>query len=218
MLESVREWPPAITYLTLFFGSLIEYIVPPVPGDTIVVAGAVLVGAFGWSVWPVFVVVTAGAVVGAIADFYIGKWLVNTGRVDRLGDSAQLAVRDLVSRFERHGAWYLAVNRFLPGIRAFFFVAAGLAGLKLRVVVFWSTISAMAWNALLVAAGMALGSNLEELELWLDRYQLVMWGMIVVVLAIVAYKVRGVITRARRGAPDPVTGATQPADDLGDGP
>ena len=26
---------------------------------------------------------------------------------------------------ERRGAWYLAVNRFVPGIRAFFFVAAG---------------------------------------------------------------------------------------------
>jgi len=197
ILEAVREWPPVITYLVLFAGSLIEYIVPPVPGDTIVVAGAVLVGAFGWSVWPVFLVVTAGAVVGATADFYIGKWLVSSGRIEKMGTGSKAAIYDLVNRFERHGPWYLAINRFLPGVRAFFFIAAGLAQLKLSVVLFWSTLSAIAWNALLVAAGMALGSNLEKLEEYLSRYQAVMWVVIGLVLVFVAFKVYRAVSGAK---------------------
>ena len=188
ILDSVREWPPVVTYLVLFAGSLVEYVFPPIPGDTIVVAGAVLVGAFGWDVWPIYLVVTAGATVGATADFFIGRWLVRTGRIERLGDGPRRAVNDLVSRFERHGAWYLAINRFLPGIRAFFFVAAGLAGLRLRAVLFWSTLSALAWNALLIAAGVALGKQLETLESWLGRYQAVMWSIIGAVVLWAAYR------------------------------
>lgn len=188
ILEVVRGWDPIVTYLALFFGAMIEYIFPPVPGDTVVVAGAVLVGAFGWSLWPVFGIVTLGAIVGSAADFWIGRWLVNSGRLARMKPGPRKAIAGLVARFERHGAWYLAVNRFLPGIRAFFFIAAGLAGLKLRTVLFWSAISAAAWNGILVAIGYALGQNLEALETVLGRYQAVMWILIGAVIVFVGYK------------------------------
>lgn len=189
LLSTIREWPPYVTYGVLFLGSLAEYIVPPVPGDTVVVASAVLVAAFGWSVWPIFAVVTAGAVLGAAIDFWFGGWLIRTGRIERLSLGKRAAIDDLVARFHRHGAAYLAVNRFLPGVRAFFFVAAGLAELRLATVLLWSTLSAMAWNALLIAAGYALGDNLPALEAWLGRYQAVMWGLIAVVVGWVGLKV-----------------------------
>lgn len=200
ILSTVREWPEWVTFGVLFFGALIEYVFPPIPGDTIVVAGAVLVGAFGWSLVPVYLVVTAGAIIGSAADFGIGRWLIRSGRLERMGPKKRAAIDVLVRRFERHGAWYLAVNRFLPGIRAFFFVAAGIAGLRMRVVILWSTVSAMLWNALLVLAGYFLGDNLVELEAWLGRYNAVVWALVSLILAVVAWKVYRVVKA--RGSTD----------------
>ena len=46
----------------------------------------------------------------------------------------------------KRGNWYLAANRFLPALRAFFFVGAGLANMPLRAVIFWGGLSAAVWN------------------------------------------------------------------------
>ncbi len=192
LLETLRAWPPAWTYAALFAGALVEYVFPPLPGDTVVVAGAVVVGAFGWSLAPVFAVVTAGAVLGAALDFALGRWLLRTGRLGRLGPGKRRAIQGLVERFRRHGAAYLAVNRFLPGVRAFFFLAAGLAGLRWGPVLLWSTVSAVAWNAVLVGLGYGLGANLDALEGLLSTYQGLAWGLIAgVVLVLLVRLVRG---------------------------
>ena len=189
ILEAIRAVPPWITYTVLFLGAFIEYVFPPVPGDTVVVAGAVLVTAFGWNLWPVLALVTAGAVVGSLVDVWVGRWLVRSGRLARMRPKWRRGIGKVVAGFERHGAVYLAVNRFLPGIRAFFFVAAGVAGLRTGVIVLWSTISALAWNGLLVVAGWALGANLDTLETVLTRYTIAVWIVLGLVLAFVIWKV-----------------------------
>ncbi len=193
IIDALREWPPIVVYLLLFAGALIEYLVPPVPGDMFVVAGAVLVAAFGWHFVPVLVVVTAGAVLGAWLDFLIGKWLVRSGRIARLGERGQGAVGKIVDQMKRHGPAYLAINRFVPALRAFFFVAAGIAGLTTRQVVFWSALSALAWNSLLVGVGYALGGNLDAVETFFTRYSLIAWAIIAAV--ILFFAIRALIRR-----------------------
>jgi membrane-associated protein len=178
IIETLRAWPPVVVYLLLFASALIEYLVPPLPGDTFVIAGAVLVSAFGWHFVPVLVVVTAGATFGAWLDFKIGQWLVRTGRLEKFGATGQEAINGIVRQMQKHGPIYLAVNRFLPGIRAFFFVAAGIAGLKTHQVLLWSTVSALAWNSGLVALGYALGKNLDSLGAFLTNYSIVVWVLI----------------------------------------
>ena len=195
IIDHLRDWPPIVVYLLLFAGAFIEYIVPPVPGDTFVVGGAVLVSAFGWHFAPVLAVVTGGAVLGAWLDFVIGKWLVKSGRLDKFGPKGRRAIDGIVAQMKRRGAAYLAVNRFLPGIRAFFFVAAGIAGLSAAKVLFWSGLSALAWNGLLVGLGYALGANLPALESFLVQYSVVVW---IVIGVVIAFFVGRMIWKARR--------------------
>lgn len=194
-LDRLQAMPPWAAWLTLGLAATIEYVFPPFPGDVIVIAGAVLVGALGWSAAPVLAAVTAGAVLGSAIDFEAGRWLHRTGRLDHLTPARRDALDRLLDRFRRHGAAFLALNRFVPGVRALFFVAAGLAGLRWPSVLLWSTVSALAWNLLLVGVGVSLGTRLDAIERGFGVYNAV--ALTVVAVVVVAALLR--VDRASRG-------------------
>ena len=172
--------------LILFVGSLVEYVFPPFPGDTLVVLGA-WYAVHGVLSWPVtFAAVTAGAVLGAWIDYRIG---VALGRAlergaRRRGPVTLDHVRQVEAGYARWGAWFLLANRFLPGIRAFLFVGAGAAGLPVGRVLLLGGISAAVWNALLLALGALVVENLEEMVFLLERYTRVAWAVVVLAAAV----------------------------------
>jgi len=186
--EALARTGPAAPAI-LFLGSLVEYVFPPFPGDTLVVLGA-WYAVNGKISWPLaFVAVTSGAVVGAWIDYRIGVALgaaLERGAMRR-GPITLEHVRRVEAGYARWGAWFLLANRFLPGIRAFLFVGAGAARLPLGKVLLWGGISAAAWNALLLLVGAYLARNLSELVDWLERYTMLAWmGMAVVAALLLA--------------------------------
>jgi len=169
---SERNHPLGLAALLL--SAMVEYVFPPFPGDTITLLGAILITGYGWSWWAITGSVMAGSLVGAYVDFWLGTRLRRRPR--RPEHAARWAAVDrLVARFHRHGPIYLVVNRFLPGIRPLFFLAAGLAGMRPRDVLLYGGLSVALWSALLVALGASLGANLEALERWVKRYSTAVW-------------------------------------------
>ena len=83
---------------------------------------------------------------------------------------------------------YLAANRFLPALRAFFFIGAGLSRMNAAPVLLYGGISAAVWNAILMAAGYAIGNNWDVLRDVAQRYAAA--TLILVVVAVV-----GVVAR-----------------------
>lgn len=82
---------------------------------------------------------------------------------------------------------YLAVNRFLPALRAFFFVGAGLSRMNVVTVIVFGGLSAAVWNALLMAIGYAVGSNWEVLRELAERYTVATFILVgVVVVGVIA--------------------------------
>jgi membrane protein DedA with SNARE-associated domain len=195
--EALAETGPAAPAI-LFLGSLVEYVFPPFPGDTLVVLGA-WYAVNGKISWPVaFVAVTAGAVVGAWIDYRIG---VSIGAAlergaKRRGPITLEHVRKVEAGYARWGEWFLLANRFLPGVRAFLFVGAGAARLPVGKVLLWGGISAAAWNALLLLAGAFLVKNLDEFVHLLERYTTVAWVGMALVAAVLL--VRFVLTRRKK--------------------
>jgi membrane protein DedA with SNARE-associated domain len=161
--------------LAVLAGSaLLEYVVPPFPGDTITLFGAVLITGYGWSGVAIFAAVLLGSVGGSLLDYWVGLCL--RARPPRENSAKRRAAVDrLVAGFERHGPLYLVINRFLPGIRALFFVAAGMSGMRLRDVLLYGALSVALWNGLIIALGAALGANLDALAAWMKRYTHISW-------------------------------------------
>lgn len=190
-----------VAYLVLLLAAALEYVVPPFPGDSIVLLGGIYAvrGDKPW--WLVFVVVTLGSVLGAAINFELGRWIDR--RVERrlerkriLGISIE-QLHSVEARMRRRGSWLLLFNRFIPGIRGLFFVAAGMARMDLRRVLLLGAVSAMAHTGLMLALGIALGGNIEKLQGLMNQYQRLAIGLLVV--AAVAVLVR-VLQKTRRRA------------------
>ncbi|MBN1769823.1 MAG: DedA family protein [Deltaproteobacteria bacterium] len=191
ILAELAAQPLWLGALALFAAALIEYVFPPFPGDAICLFGAFLVGHGGWSLPVVFAAVLAGNVAGFAADYGLGVWMRR--RVARRGAAGHLpsprwrTILGLEERFRTRAAATLLLNRFLPGIRAFLFVGAGFFGYPFARTLLWGTLSALAWNALIFAAGVAVGLNWDELSTWLTRYTTVVWillGLLAVALLV----------------------------------
>ncbi len=166
--------------LVLLGASFVEYVFPPFPGDTIVLLGAwyAVHGALSWPT--AFAAVTAGAVLGAWLDWRVGRALAPRLESRAAAHGALDAAR--LARFEaayrRWGALLLVANRFLPGIRAFLFVAAGASGIPLGRVLWLGAISAALWNALLLGVGALLVRNVDELVALATRYTNAVWVLL----------------------------------------
>jgi membrane-associated protein len=183
----------------LFLGSLVEYVFPPFPGDMLVLFGAwyAVEGVLSWPL--TFLAVTAGAVAGAFIDYRVGAAL--GPRLDRRAAKRGALSHERLERFEaayrRHGALFLLANRFLPGVRAFLFLAAGASGIPVGRVLLYGGISAALWNAVLLGAGALLAKNVGELQGLFEQYARAVWVALAAaaVLSLAVWRVR-----ARRGA------------------
>lgn len=160
----------------------VEYLFPPFPGDTVVVFGSWLAvtGELPWAA--VWAVVTGTSALGMAADWAVGRWLgVHADRLPKEADRPwyhPLSQERLVRfqyRYQRWGGGLILANRFVPAVRAVFFVAAGASGLSLFRTVVLGLLSAGAWNALLLGAGYAVGRNLDALEVLVRRYTVAAW-------------------------------------------
>ena len=121
-----------------------------------------------------------GSVLGSGAGYYVGGWFEARRIARRLGKDRDPGERrasldELIDKFRRHGPAYLILNRFMPGIRTLFFVAAGMARMRPLAVLAYSTLSAALWNLGLIALGSFLGANFETLLSWVRQYMIVMW-------------------------------------------
>ncbi|HNU67555.1 MAG TPA: DedA family protein [Myxococcota bacterium] len=182
----------AAALAALFHASLIEYVFPVFPGDTVTIAGAVLAVTSGLPLWGVFAATMAGGLAGSALDFWIGRafgrgwktagpefkrrhpWLDRVlGQADRLS-----------TRFARHGTVLLLANRMMPGIRSLLFVAAGMAGMSFVKSMLAGLVSNAAWTGLLMLAGLALGANLDSVVMLFRTYSVAVWCVIAAALGL----------------------------------
>jgi membrane protein DedA with SNARE-associated domain len=163
---SDRNHPAGFALLT--GAALFEFLFPPIPGDTITLLGAALISGFGWSWIGVVMAILLGALGGAASNFYIGRRLRARGQ-------SRPSVERVMARFERRARLFMLINRFIPGVRAVAFVAAGMSHMSARDVFLFGGASVVLWNGLLITIGAAIGANFDALRAWLHHYTTWAW-------------------------------------------
>ena len=185
-LHTLEHGPHYWAYALVLAAAAIEYIFPPVPGDTVALFAVALAVRAQLSWVLVYLAMTLGALLGGLAAWGFGLWLANQEESwpSFLRTPGATRALDAVRRgYEQHGAMYLVVNRFLPALRAFFFVGAGRSRMNVGPVIVFGGISAALWNALLMGIGYAVGNNWDVLRDLAERYAVA--TLILVVIAVI---------------------------------
>lgn len=185
LVDAGRTWSTLIVFLS----SLVEYIFPPFPGDTVTLVAAVLVGSYKYSFSLLFTALFIGSILGTVIDYYAGRMLARHW-------SGSKRLTQATQKLERWGQLLVIMNRFFPGIRAFILVAAGMGKMGVLRVVILSSVSIFLWNGMIFGVGWVVGSNLDTLIRLFHTYSRWFYaGLVVLVLVVI---LRWILKRKQR--------------------
>ena len=186
-LGQLLDWflglDPQWMYPMLFISAFIENIFPLVPGDTVTVLGAYLVGKGSLELIPVIVTTVSGSLAGFMTLYYIAYargQAFFTAHLHRI--LSEKHVRRAKRWIERYGDRVILINRFLAGLRSTVAVFAGIGGLRPGRVLLFSLVSILVWNGILIYAGFLVGSNWGVVIGFLKTYNRIVWILILMVL------------------------------------
>lgn len=163
-IDYVADLPTAAKSLVLIFANTIEYIFPAFPGDTVVLLAGFLHAKGAMDLAWTILSIALGSLLGAYCGYQIGKlFLRNPHYKWAKKITASRAFTQFAPWFQAYGYWLLLGNRFVYGIRAGFFFAAGAYGLPLVPVLTLGLISAALFNGLLLLLGYWLGFDAERI-------------------------------------------------------
>lgn len=214
----LRDLPAIGVYVVLFATTFVENIFPPSPSDVILLFIATLVGIGTIDFLPTLAIATAGSVTGFLAAFLIGRRFGRTlAESDRFPFLSRASIAKVDAWFDKYGYGVIVVNRFLSGTRAVVSFIAGISELDIVKTTIFCTISALAWNALVIELGNIVGDNWERgQEILADYGKIVMIVVGAVALAALGWWLYRKFwsKKARSGESDDINGTTEdPADD-----
>lgn len=168
------------TYLFVFVFMVIESSFIPFPSEVVVPPAAYLACTKGdMNVFMVVVAATAGAIVGALINYYLALWIgrpiVYKFANSRFGHAClidQAKVEKAEQYFDKHGALSTFIGRLVPAVRQLISIPAGLARMNVGTFVLFTGLGAMIWNIILASLGWWLGKTvpLEELFDKVEQY------------------------------------------------
>lgn len=179
-LGTFGVWAIALLVLVEDFGV-------PVPGETVLIAGAVYAGSGRLNIVMVGVVGFIAAVIGDNIGYAIGRF---GGRrvVDRYGKYIFLTSErlDKAERFfNRHGGKIIAIARFIEGLRQANGIIAGIIEMHWLKFVAFNALGAALWVGTWVSIGYFAGEHIETIYNDITRYSL--YALIAIVVLLVAY-------------------------------
>lgn len=168
------------SYLFVFLFMVIESSFIPFPSEVVVPPAAYLAIAKGdMNIFVIVLVATAGAIVGALANYYLSLWIgrpiVYKFADSRLGHACLIdraKVEHAEAYFDRHGAVSTFVGRLIPAVRQLISIPAGLSKMNVGVFVIFTGLGAMLWNAILAGLGWFLAKHVpyDQLFAAVEKY------------------------------------------------
>jgi len=176
---------PIWAYSFLFVSALIENIFPPIPGDTVTIIGAYLVGLGALQFWGVFLSTTLGSITGFMGLYGFAFWLERKIIEKHLSSWVTRVHIDKVERwFQQYGFWIILLNRFLSGVRSVISLVAGITKMNPFWVFSLGIISCAIWNGGLIYLGATLGKNWQDILAFLSSYNKIVFLLLILVLII----------------------------------
>ncbi|CAN5463573.1 VTT domain-containing protein [soil metagenome] len=142
------------------------------PGDSLLVTAGLLASQpqFGLNMWLLGVLLTVAAILGNTLGYAIGRF--SGPRLFTRDDSLLFKKKHLYRAqtfYEKHGGKTLVIARFMPIVRTFVPVVAGLAAMNLRVYTAYNVLGAMLWIWGMLFIGYFLGRSVPGIEHHIEK-------------------------------------------------
>jgi membrane-associated protein len=162
----LAEWIRSFGYfgvwaivLIIFFESFLLFFLP---GDSLLFIGGFLASTGSINIWVLVFGCFAAAVLGNNVGYALGQ---KYGRRFFLRENSRLFTQDNLTRtqdfYDKHGGKTIILARFLPIVRTFAPVVAGIGTMKYKVFTLYNLVGASLWAIGLPLAGYFLGKRID---------------------------------------------------------
>jgi len=195
-LDDLIRWGGYVVLFAIVFtetGLLIGFFLP---GDSLLITAGVVAAAGGLNIWWLNLVLCIAAITGDSVGYAIG-WRLGprlfTRPLSLLFNPKHI---ERTRRFyDRHGSKTIVIARFVPIIRTFAPVVAGVGQMEYRRFVFYNIAGGIGWVTSMTWAGYLLGSAVPNIG---DHIHIVVG--IVILLSLIPIFVELIRERRRRSA------------------
>lgn len=191
-LDEIVQWIYTLSPLSVlsvfFWVAYLENIIPPIPGDLLVVFGGYL-AAEGVVTLPSLLIVTViASVLGFMSMYAIGSYWGY-----QIEQNRRVWVTRIFGKkyFERGKRWMykwgqgvILANRFLTGTRSVIALTAGIYRTKVNYTIFNAAVSSLLWNMLLLGAGWVVNENWEAIGGYLSLYGWTIMGILALAILV----------------------------------
>ncbi len=153
------------------------------PGDSLLVTAGLIASRnlFGIHILPLIIVATIGAILGDSVGYWFGR---KTGpRIFKRENSLLFHKDNLVKArkfYDRHGPITIVIARFMPFIRTFAPIVAGVGDMSYPVFISFNVIGGVLWVLAMTLLGFFLGTSIPNV----DKY--IHWIILAIVLVSVS--------------------------------
>lgn len=132
---------------------------PVLPGDSLLFTGGLLAAGGTMSIWPLVILVPLVAIAGDQTAYFIGRRI---GPALFTKEDSRFFKRRYVTEshefFEKHGPFTIVLARFVPIVRTFTPVIAGVSKMRYPVFLGFDIIGGVGWGAGVTLLGYFLGN------------------------------------------------------------
>ena len=195
-LDDLIRWGGYVVLFVIVFtetGLLVGFFLP---GDSLLITAGIVAAAGGLNIWWLNVVLIVAAITGDSVGYAIGV---------RLGPRLFTRPQSLLFNprhiertrvfYERHGPKTIVIARFVPIVRTFAPVVAGVGQMEYRRFIFYNVAGGIGWVTSMTWAGYGLGRVIPNLGSYIHLVVAV-----VIVLSVIPIVIEIVRERRRRSA------------------
>lgn len=188
LVEWISSLSPVSIYFIFCMVAYLENVIPPVPGDMLVVFGGYLAAEQIIEFVPVLISASIGSVLGFMTLYAIGAHFGDQIEIQRkrfwLMRFFDIKYFDKAKRWmHRWGQRVVMANRFLAGTRSVISLTAGITKTKFYATIISSSISALLWNALLLWLGWIVNENWQVIGGYLNLYGWIILSMFFILIS-----------------------------------
>ncbi|NYB52523.1 MAG: DedA family protein [Methanobacteriaceae archaeon] len=187
--ETVIHLIESLGYWGVFIGMTIESACIPLPSEIIMPFAGYVVWEGQMTLWGITLIGTLGNLLGSLIAYFVGlkggRPLLETYGKYIFITKSRLNLAD--EWFAKYGHEAVLISRFIPGIRTFISLPAGIANMDLKKFSIYTFFGSLPWCFALGYVGFLMGPQWENIKGYMHLFDTVVGVGVVVFLAYLLY-------------------------------